>query len=317
MPFQNIISIGGNTVVVSALSVDAGPDIFAICVPDASLSATVVLEPSDLTVHTYLWEQVNGGPITWITPVNQLTASYTTLDFGDKTFRFTVDKNTTSELFDEVVVFGTPTATMPFSAGQSSQIETSCRSVTLSFLANATSIGSLELTTSYELNWTAPTCDETERLVEYLVQRKPALGPWITFDVVPAGDPRTTVTPNITDVFRVWVVYDDNENYASNLIYAPTSGKSGILLSDMVLSSDATSQVILYDVDDLSLITMSTVTNIGFSSDATSQVTLYTIDDLSLITMSTITNIGFGSGETSQVTFYEVDDLTGGNIGGP
>ena len=288
MPFQNIISIGGNTVVVSALDVDAGPDLFAICVPDATLTATVTLEPSDITVHSYLWEQVSGNPVTWITPINQLSASYTTLDFSDKKFRFTVDKNTQSELFDEVVVFGTPTSSMPFSAGHSSQIETSCRRVTLSFLANATSVGSLQLTSSYELNWTTPTCDETEHLVEYLVQRKPALGPWITFDVVPSGDPRTAITPNITDIFRVWAVYDDNENYASNLIYAPVSGKSGILLSD-----------------------------IGFSSDATSQIILYDVDDLSLITMSTLSNIGFGSGETSQVTFYEVDDLTGGNIGGP
>jgi len=317
MPFQNIISIGGNTVVISALDVDAGPDLFAICVPDANLSATVTLEPSDITVHSYLWEQVSGGPITWITPVNQLTSSYTTLDFGDKTFRFTVDKNTQSELFDEVVVFGTPTVTMLFSADTQSEIDTACRRVTLSFLANATSVGSIELTTSYELNWTAPTCDETERLVEYLVQRKPALGPWITFGVVPFGNPRTFDTPNITDVFRVVSIYDDNENYESNLIYEPGSGKSGILISNILFDSGISSQMITYDVDDLSLITMSTLSDMYFGSGSTSQTPFYTVDDLSLITMSTLSDMYFGFGSTSQTTFYEVDDLTGGNIGGP
>lgn len=316
MPFQNIISLGGNAVVISVLDINAGPNQFAICDPSATLTGTVTLEPGDLTVHSYLWEQISGTPVTWLTPLTGFTVSYTTTSSDDKRFRFTADKNTSSEKFDEVIIYGTPTSTATITDNLTEIATYTCRSVSLSYLMEPSTVGSLTPTTQYRLNWSLPSCNDDNRLVEYWVQSKSVLGPWNTFEVVPAGNPRTSVTSSITDTFRVYAVYTDGLNAASNLIYTPTSGVSGILLNELTVTDNLTHNITTYSVVQLTLSTQPVADNHTITDNLTHTISTYSVVQLTLIANAVADNHVINDTNTSIIDFYEVVDLTGGNIGG-
>lgn len=55
---------------------DAGPDQYAICTNNITLTATVI---GDLAGHVLLWEQISGNTlgVTVTSPTNELTLTYT------------------------------------------------------------------------------------------------------------------------------------------------------------------------------------------------------------------------------------------------
>lgn len=83
----------------------------SICDPTVTLVAAVELVQPD-SIHTYLWEQTSGAPVTFDTPANALTTTITVSTYDDKTFRFWVDKGTVIAVYKEVTVYGTPTDQM-------------------------------------------------------------------------------------------------------------------------------------------------------------------------------------------------------------
>ena len=104
MPFQVSYSFKATPVgVINFFS--AGEDQFPVCDTSVTLTAIVI---GDLTGHTIVWEQLTGPAVTFTSPLNQLVVTYTVATFEDRSFRFTIDKGTGSEQFDDVGMFGTP-----------------------------------------------------------------------------------------------------------------------------------------------------------------------------------------------------------------
>lgn len=314
MAFQNVRIEHRLALNIPVARINAGIDQFRICDPDAVLVATVEFLPGDPFTHSFVWEQVAGTPVTWITPLNTLTAAYTTANGDDKHFRITSDKGTPVARFDEIVVFGTPTSTLATETTAQLTLTSACRHVSLSFLMEASSIGFIQETTNYRLNWTLP-CD-TDTLVEYHVQRKPALGPWITFEVVPGGSTRTSVSPNIIDNFRILTVYLDGGQYGSNIIYAPTSGLSGILPLELTAEPTYNVTISTYAVAELTLSTKQLDSVLGTTQTYNVTIPTYAVDDLSLITKDVTHNLPTANIFSITIPTYVVDDLTGGDIGG-
>lgn len=87
----------------------AGEDGLIICDPTYTLTASII---GDITGHVVLWEQIDGPPVIWNTPLDQLIVSFTQPagQYYDRTFRFYVDKGTHRELHDDVTIFATPTS---------------------------------------------------------------------------------------------------------------------------------------------------------------------------------------------------------------
>lgn len=318
MAFQNAFTSYKQEINIAVASLDAGPDRYQICDPDGSLSAVVEYLPGDPFVHSFEWVQVSGDPVTWISSTSALTISYTATNTPDRVFRIYADRGTAVELYDEIVVFGTPTSTVRASATSSQYSAIPCRAVTLSYQAAATSYGSLELVSSYYLTWTEPSCDVDQYFKEYWVQRKPGTGPWITFEVVSAGSVRESYTPTITDIFRVLAVYTDGGDYPSNWVYSLDVGKSGILATTVPVSNGGNaSSVSTYVVDDLKLFTHLVSSDVPSGSSSISAISTYTVDDLRLIFNSdSVTLVTLGVNSVSGITAYVIDDLEGGEIGG-
>jgi len=89
--------------------ISAGEDSFPVCDTIIILTATVDIL-TNLQGHTVIWEQLSGTQVTLIND-DQLTVSYSQLllDETDKEFKITIDKGTTAEQSDTVIVYSTPT----------------------------------------------------------------------------------------------------------------------------------------------------------------------------------------------------------------
>jgi len=104
MPFQ--VSFSQKAVPAGIIqAISAGADFSTVCDTNVTITAIVL---GDLLGHTVLWEQVSGSAVTFTSPTDQLEVSYSQTNFDDKVFRFTVDKGTAFEEFDEVTVYGSP-----------------------------------------------------------------------------------------------------------------------------------------------------------------------------------------------------------------
>jgi len=316
MPFQNTLSIFNNKSTTPVLFVSAGEDIFSICDPNVNLTATVILDPLDNTAHTYLWEQVSGDAVLFTSPTALISVAYISASYTDVILKFTVDKNTQNEISDTITIFRTPTSFSPITGSTAGTATYSNRAVTLSFASNVTAVNTCAYVSSYELTWNTPL--SIEYLVEYQAQRKPGLGPWITFDTILPNSPNISYTPNVTDSFRILSIHSDGDNYPSNMVYDVNTRLAGLMLDQIDQSADVLSSISVYEVDDLSLITNNDgISDINQSSDILSSISLYTVDDLSLITNNDgISDFNQSSDILSSTSFYEIDDLTGGQIGG-
>ncbi len=84
-------------------------DIFIVCDTLVTMTAVIV---GNTTNRAFLWEQVSGPSITWLTPQNQLSVQWEPLSLvrQDRLFRFYVDKGDplNEQVFDGYV-FATPT----------------------------------------------------------------------------------------------------------------------------------------------------------------------------------------------------------------
>jgi len=91
-------------------------DLFIICDTLVTMTAVIV---GNTTNRTFLWEQVSGPSITWLTPQNQLSVQWSPLSLvrQDRLFRFYVDKgDPLNEQVFEMYVFATPTDKLQSSA---------------------------------------------------------------------------------------------------------------------------------------------------------------------------------------------------------
>jgi hypothetical protein len=104
MPFQVVYSTYKNVAGV-VFSISAGPDVQVGCATEVTLTASFV---GDDTGHRFEWEQIEGTPVTWITPTDQLTVTFTVGTYDNKKFRFWMDKGSFSQLFDDVNVWSSP-----------------------------------------------------------------------------------------------------------------------------------------------------------------------------------------------------------------
>jgi len=104
MPFQVIFS--QNAVPAGIIQFfSAGKDGVAVCDLDFTLTAEII---GDIQGNTFEWQQISGSPVTFTTPLNELSVSYSQTIFDDKTFRFFINRGTGFEKFDDVVVYGSP-----------------------------------------------------------------------------------------------------------------------------------------------------------------------------------------------------------------
>ena len=212
MPFQ--VSFSHRSTPVGIIeSFTAGPDQLVICDPTVFLSAIVI---GDLAGHTILWEQIDGTAVTFLTPLNQFDISYTTATFDDKAFRFYIDKGTAFEQFDDVNMFSAPT--FPYYGGVPDQ---NCNinfgtglhcnqpvvEETYAFPATPITVVECNITTTPLLRWTYP-CDQSNTLIQFVVQERSAPGPWTDEAIIPPGDfPTVTHSPlNIGSTYRICAV---------------------------------------------------------------------------------------------------------------
>lgn len=180
MPFQLSLTSRSRSSRGVISSFSAGDQQFATCAIEVTLTATVI---GDLTGHNILWEQLTGDTqIVFVTPTNQLTATYNVIGGGsnDRIFRFYIDKGTPLERFDDVTVWGTPTetTTLRISSTASFSTDTACRNVAcgtsyIYYGLPAPSLGgsfATDPTTNFLLTWGSPTCIEDGPTLVTVVQ---------------------------------------------------------------------------------------------------------------------------------------------------
>ncbi len=259
MPF--IIATSFRQVLLDAVqSVDAGEDQNLICDTGGTLTATVV---GDFGGHTYLWEQISGTAVTFTSPTDQLSVTFTQGDFDDKVFRFTVDKGQTNEKFDEISVFGSPTFTLRLGNTQSNQTSilttpAPIAEITTNFLSTPDTVIACKDLSDPLLRWIQP--PYTGTLVGYGIQFNIGDGIWTTEATVSAAS-RVYVplysTP--TAVYRVVGLFTGpNGTYTapSNTLWRPRVEDEVAYVSEGLIIANSptkinTSQMQTFTVEDL------------------------------------------------------------------
>ena len=113
MPFQVVFSQKAIPAGIIQ-AIDAGDDTVAVCDINFTLTAKIIGDPQG---HTVSWQQISGTPVTFTTPTDQLSITYSQTTFDDKAFRFYVDRGTAFEIYDDVIVYGSPTDNVTMSFG--------------------------------------------------------------------------------------------------------------------------------------------------------------------------------------------------------
>jgi len=329
-------------------SFTAGEDQVVVCDTTVFLEATVV---GDLTGHTIIWEQLSGDPVTFNTPLDQFAINYTTGNFQDKVFRFTIDKGTGSEQFDDVNMFSTPT--FPYYGGVPDQnciinfgSGLRCNRPVLeeTYAVPQTPITLTECgtTTTPALRWSAP-CSESNTLIQYVVQERSATGPWTDEAIIPPSSyPTILYSPmNIGSTYRVCAVtLELNSSIAvaySNTIYVDgtfglTFSSTGAAVTDPLhlFVPKGKAEYVQIPAYTINLITLLACdpdapdnfynSTVGSDIDKVS-MEAYSVVDLSLIACDPDAPDDYYNnfnGVPSQVVIptYTVLDLEGGDIGG-
>lgn len=312
-------------------SVFAGDDILAICDNSSTLTATVV---GDLAGRTILWEQISGSPVSFSTPTNQLTASFTAFNFDDKEFRFTVDKNLPSEKFDEITVFGTPTEKVAYPIQQS----------TASLINNPTPVAtmivaleSVPRTVIYckdlsnpVITWTMPDTAHV-RLLSFDIQFKLNSGPWTT-ESTTSPTSRMYIPLFGDPAYKYRVVA--NLKTPNSTFISPSNRQTRDIIQEALLvvndhvqvttSQQSPRTMVTFTTDILKLVNKAPnvvdVTLNRGQTPATSTMSAFSTDTLTLITKPPIESDMYITSHqkitTSQITSFTVEDLTGGSVGG-
>jgi len=312
------------------------------------LEATVV---GDLTGHTFIWEQIDGVAVTFNTPLDQFAINYTTANFQDKTFRFTIDKGTGIEQFDEVIMFSTPTypyfvstpdenCLINFGASLRGDAPFLEIRVELPTVFNDTIVNECGTNTKPELFWSEP--DNAEFLVQYVVQQRSVAGPFTNEAIILASAERTHIPLVVGATYRVVAVFLEGNSsvnsVSSNTIFQDglfgdtlaTNG-SGIVLDQSIrfFASRNRLDSMTIPTFNLNLITLLNCTpdvpddiNLG-QSDLVSHVRVptFNFNPLSLATCPPDAPDDVNLGQSDLVSHirlptYVVLDLTGGDIGG-
>ena len=340
MPFQVVFNVF-NVPAGIISSFTAGEDFLAICDTSISLQATVI---GDTTGHVFLWEQISGSAVTWTSPLNQLSATYTTSIFDDKIFRFWIDKGTPNQQFDDVIIYGTPTEIKFLSMGASNNGVVNygsgvrCRDLNLRGVNNfpftqhngVVGCGS----TDWNLIWDEP-CD-VEHIVHYIVQEKNILGPWNDVATVTPMAPRQYSSVNLGSSYRILTVFTDyflTSYNASNSFYANPSNLSPDITAAEGKSVSITSKseniaITVYNVlqlfNKLCSPDSPDISQVNSSESRVEQlkVTAYNVLELFKQTCEPdspdIAHVNSSESRVEQlkVTAYNVLDLTGSEIGG-
>ena len=313
--------------------VSAGPDENAICDLSFSLEATVI---GDLNGHTVLWEQITGNPVTFTTPVNQLAISYNQSTFEDKTFRFWVDKGTSSQRFDDVTVFGSPTSIIddvPYSTN-SSKINT-----TVEFDGDSHSMVLLPpLPTVYHtgfsisktytvasLLWEPPPHTNLT-VIGYVVKERDPSGTWTDVATLPATASEYSGIV-IGKMYQLDVVYRYPNSYigrtGSNVILANgILQDAGIIGVDAITSHYSVSKksalIEGYDIETLSIVTKDAIIDNNFTGySPRSGISDYDATQLFLIgKIYTDDDYVSYSPTRGAITDFDVTVLIGGQVGG-
>ena len=226
---------------------DAGEDGNAVCDTAWSLEAIIV---GSLQGHAVLWEQIQGLPVTFTTPVDQVAISYTQTTFENKVFRFWVDKGTSSQRFDDVSVFGSPTTSIRKSYANSAN--NIIFNTTQSFLGEKLTIRIVpalptsqhdgfvvvKVYTVADLTWEAPITDIP--IVGYVVrERSPISGGWVDIATLPATA-REYNGATLGNLYQVATLY----KYSNSTIFdvpSNTVSISGTLDDTDIFAVDAPS----------------------------------------------------------------------------
>ncbi len=346
MPFQ--VSFSHRSTPKGVIdSFTAGPDQIVICDLTVFLEATVV---GDLDGHTIIWEQIDGVAVTFNTPLNQLAINYTTANFQDKTFRFTIDKGTGIEQFDDVNMFSTPT--FPYYGGVPDQncninfgSSLHCNQPvveeTYAFPTTPITVSECSTTTTPLLRWTYP-CDQSNTLIQFVVQERSAPGPWTDEAIIPPGDfPTVTHSPlNIGSTYRVCAVtLELNSQIAvaySNTIYVDgtfgqTFDSTGAAVTHPLHFTVPKGkaeyvQIPSYTLNLITLLTCDPDTPDDFYNSSSGSIDNLSMEAYSVVVLTlkseapdapdNFYNQHNGIPSEVVVPTYTVLDLTGGDIGG-
>ena len=342
MPFQVVYSSR-----ISAPGVityfTAGEDQAALCSVNNTLEATVI---GDTEGHTFLWEQMSGNPIVWTSPTDQLLVTYNNPSaiYDDKVFRFWIDKGKPDQQYDEITVFGTPTAKAVFNYGSDQATYASlgstynCRapeaSMSLTFIGSPQE-GSESDESSFALMWGLPECDSDE-ILQFGIQE--ASSPWSEIAIVPkTGNTYSPIVPN--RAYRVVAYYRERNSaisaYTSNTVYSTT--QKTLLNKTQEISDTAEFNHGTASIDHLTIPHYSVLvrtktlvfesTEAYFSSVGTGTIEYLTTPHRTVLERKR-TEVTYGpsdahfnssgTGSTDYITIpvYTVLDLTGGGIGG-
>lgn len=343
MPFQ--VSYSSKATPVGVINFfSAGEDQVTICDVSVTLTAIIV---GDLTGHSIIWEQLTGVPVTFTTPLNQLSVSFTTATFEDKSFRFTIDKGQGGEQFDDINIFGTPTfkyySGTPdhnciINYGSALRCNAPNISVLDAFPVPANGAVECVVSSSQALYWAVP-C-EANLLVQYVVQERSVAGPWTDEAILPASTQNYTPL-NVGSTYRVVAVRREINSaissVPSNSLYVDGTigtsnnpNKTGVAATDSVVgASPAKIDTMSIPTYSTTLLTLTTCPpdapddyySGGPSKIDTMTIPTFTVDVLSLLFCDPNVPDDYYSGgpagiQSMIVPTYTVLDLSGGDIGG-
>jgi hypothetical protein len=341
MPFRVSYSTRANPVGL-ILFFSAGIDQFTICSTGATLQAIVI---GNTIGHSFEWEQISGSPVTFTTPLDQFSVSYTQTTFEDKTFSFTMDKGTSNQRIDTVTAFGTPTekiTTQPSSTITVVKVvpdigSIDCRTPTLHLFTNfpdagGIGIGSCNLIDDSQLYVLPGDC--ADKLIQFEFQsRSSGMDPWST-DAITIPPNVQFATPVIGRTYRVIASYLDTtiSQYVSNPVYirnrpGNTNIQNASVTDRINISSVQHTQPTLstYDVVLNTIVFKEPIDNIltapAHATITTVIVPTYDVLITSLLTKTApIDNILVSTVPTTVntvvVTDYTVEDLSSEVIGG-
>ena len=333
MPFQVIFS---QKAIPSGIiqSISAGPDGVAVCDVEYTLSATVI---GELDGHSMLWEQIDGTAVTFTTPIDQLSVTYTQTTFDNKVFRFYVDKGTASQRFDDVTVFGSPTDSThnKLTTGNAAITTNQVVLKVVSPLPDSIHPGIVECRGTTQnhpkLVWNVEqltTVSNISQIINYAVERRDnSTGVWTTENII--TPPYNMYPPIASNSYRVaaTVVLDNGviDVIYSNVVWAALTHEYGVSASDVSnirIEVSPVSTSYNYDVEQL------VITGFEVPHDAShtfyrpitsASVSGYDSEQLYISTKSFTpdsSNTALGSNGSTYTLNYDVTVQIGGQIGG-
>ena len=224
----------------------AGDDQFIICANGTTLTATLWGSKPEKAV--LLWEQTEGPDVTWLTPLNQISVSFTKNilqgnAFIDVKFRLWINKGTKFEQFSDIWVYSTPTSFGSIGSQYVMNI-TAYRNVdTTDFPVGGSStiqvIPSLTVDGGYQLRWNSPA---NPHLIVQTDMQQFINGAWETIGITTG---KTSFFDGIdpTQSYRLIVTKNRTElGVVSDFTYF-TSSPSQRLPDDLTYYSAGTSSV--------------------------------------------------------------------------